>query len=89
MLVAEMRQYIHHGGAQPQIIHSGSTDDADPSGAGANHGDRVIAAALAQFRYSELRSTISRKERVVTGRTFFEVRQARERARIQAENRYW
>ena len=33
--------------AGDQVYHSGSLDEKDPSGAGVNHGDRVIADALA------------------------------------------
>jgi hypothetical protein len=89
-LIAEMQQYIHHGGANPTIIHVGSSDDADPSGAGANHGDRVIAAALAHFRFNELRRTVlvDRKTQK-TGETYGDVRRRMEKEMLEAESRYW
>jgi hypothetical protein len=89
LLVGEMRQYIHHGGAEPVIIHAGSTDDADPSGAGANHGDRVIAAALSYFRFSELKRTNKQEVPRTQHGTFGDFRKRLEREAIEAESRFW
>ena len=45
-----------------KVYHSGEKDDKDPSGAGVNHGDRVIADALAWKMAKELGVTRRTKE---------------------------
>ena len=46
-LYEEATEYVFYQGAQGCIEHSRAATAHDPSGAGANHGDRVIGAALA------------------------------------------
>lgn len=48
----ECLQYVHE--ASGRIVHEKSNIDDDPSGAGENHGDRVIADALAAWGLREL-----------------------------------
>jgi hypothetical protein len=51
----ETLEYIHEG---ETIIHARSLNKADPSGAKSNHGDRVIADALAWKGLGERQNTI-------------------------------
>jgi len=85
MALAECLSYIYTQGGS--VVHSGSLNKEDPSGANANHGDRVIADALS-WRGVKMfgnRSESKRKEVTVLEGSFLSRRNERVRERMLTE----
>ena len=83
--IRECREYVF--APDGDVIHGGSKfRDADPSGAGANHGDMVIADALGWLAHREIVVQGS-KETFVPESSPYARRQAREKAR-QVQTRW-
>jgi len=85
MSLAECLSYIYTQGGS--VVHSGSLNKEDPSGANANHGDRVIADALS-WRGVKMfgnRSESKRKEVTVLEGSFLSRRNERVRERMLTE----
>ena len=81
--IKEARDYIYlPNGA---IAHIGSTNAIDPSGANDNHGDRVIAQALANHALKEKARKPKQEEAVVPVLSLAGRRQAFERTQQLAE----
>lgn len=76
--------YQHHNGSK-KIEHVAVSTNPDPSGAGANHGDRAIAAALAILGIKKQPATREKatQEKVLDKNSFG----ARQQARLRAANK--
>lgn len=81
----EARCYVFVPSAQA-IVHTASMDDTDPSGAGSNHGDRVIADALLVLAMDEIGEIQAPQMRAPPGSYAADVE---ERNRRAAAEDYW
>ena len=86
-LVKEMQQYVW---TTTGIFHSGAMSDDDLSGAGVNHGDRVIGAALSKMLFGTKLSITKQEGSYKPGRfmpgTYGYLKQERERKALQEQD---
>lgn len=84
-LLAEMRHYIYDTDGTVRYMEDGETDD--PSGAGANHGDRVIAGALCWHRVRQV--VVVRKSEPELKMNTFAYRRMMRAQREKAATPFW
>lgn len=86
-MLEECRFYVHHLGG---VEHSAAISSDDPSGARSNHGDRVIAAALAWKGVKEFAGVLEAEQSEIrAGINSFAARRAKHEERKRDAEEAW